>query len=142
MSWLFTVPSIIKDVLYTLWQNGLLGYMTLPKSMALFFVVDRTAETLLALIKRCVLSGTMIHTDEWAGYSHVALIDVEPPFIHLTVNHSKHFVDPVTGVHTQSIKAYWSSVKQKLKTMNGASRQLTASCLDEHMYRQRHGPVP
>ena len=64
---------------------------------------------------------------------------VLPRFVHKTVNHSKHFVDPVTGVHTQNIEAYWSSVKIKFKILNGTSRQLTASYLDEHMYRQRYG---
>ena len=54
----------------------------------------------------------------------------------MIVNHSLHFVDPVTGVHTQNIESYWNRVKTKFK---GVARVQIASYLDEFMWRERHG---
>jgi IS1 family transposase len=119
------------------WIVGMYDVQT--KHASVFFVENRNAQTLEELIKKYVLPGSTIHTDEWKGYSNIENIDVVPPYKHETVNHSKNFVDPVTGVHTQNIEAYWCSVKRKFKTLNGTSRALTASYLDEHMYRQHYG---
>ena len=58
---------------------------------------------------------------------------------HATVNHSLHFVDPVTGVHTQTIESYWNRAKLRLKKMKGVSEQQLPSHLDEFMWRERFG---
>ena len=58
---------------------------------------------------------------------------------HETVNHSLHFVDPVTGVHTQAIESYWNRTKIKLKKMKGVSENQLPSRLDEFMWRERYG---
>jgi len=39
-------------------------------------------------------------------------------YVHRTVNHSRHFRDPVTGVCTNHVEAYWSAVKAKFKAMH------------------------
>ena len=81
-------------------------------------VPDRTAQTLLPLIQQHVRPGTVVHSDQWSAYSTVAsLPNVES---HATVNHSLHFVDPATGVHTQAIESYWNRAKPKLKKMSTA----------------------
>ena len=41
--------------------------------------------------------------------------------MHETVNHSANFVDPGTGVHTQSIESYWAKTKYKFKIMKGVA---------------------
>jgi ISXO2-like transposase domain len=106
---------------------------------AIEFVQNRSAETLLPIIKKYVIPGTEIHSDQWSAYAGISSIDVTPGFIHKTVNHSLHFKDPSTGVHTNNVEAYWSSIKRRFKMLNGTSRSLTASYLDEHMYRERLG---
>ena len=58
---------------------------------------------------------------------------------HGTVNHSLHFVDPVTGVHTQNIESYWNRAKLKLKRMKGCHADQLPSYLDEFMWRERFG---
>ena len=65
---------------------------------------DRTAQTLLPLIQQHVQPGTVVHSDQWSAYSTGARL----PNVgsHATVNHSLRFVDPVTGVHTQTIESY------------------------------------
>ncbi len=55
------------------------------------------------------------------------------------MNHSLHFVDPVTGVHTQTIESYWNRAKLRLKKMKGVSEQQLPSHLDEFMWRERFG---
>jgi transposase-like protein len=119
------------------WIFGL--YDVTQKIGAIEFVENRSADVLLPLIRKHVIPGTEIHSDQWAAYAGVGSIDVDPPFIHKTVNHSLHFKDPTTGIHTNNVEAYWCSIKRKFKILNGTSRALTASYLDEHMYRERYG---
>ena len=59
--------------------------------------------------------------------------------VHRMVNHSIHFVDPTTGVHTQHVESYWNRVKVKLKHMRGCHAQQIPGYLDEFMWRERHG---
>ena len=61
---------------------------------------------------------------------------------HSTVNHSLHFVDPQTGVHTQNIESYWNRVKYKIKTMKGVLGDKIPKYLDEFMWRERYGTNP
>jgi hypothetical protein len=121
----------------TKWIFGL--YDVNKKVGAIEFVENRSKDSLLPLIRKHVKPGTEIHSDQWAAYADINTMDVDPPYIHKTVNHSLWFKDPTTGVHTNNVEAYWCSVKRKFKMLNGTSRALTASYLDEHMYRERYG---
>ena len=58
-------------------------------------VEDRTAKTLLEVIKRRVANGSIIYSDMWASYNG---IEKELKMEHCSVNHTKYFKDPVTGV--------------------------------------------
>lgn len=119
------------------WIFGL--YDTAKRIGVVELVENRSADVLLPLITKHVKPGTEIHSDQWAAYAGISSIDVSPLFIHKTVNHSLHFKDPSTGVHTNNVEAYWCSIKRKFKMLNGTSRMLTPSYLDEHMYRERYG---
>ena len=50
-------------------------------------VEDRSADTLIPIIKKHVLPGTTIISDCWKTYSHLE----EEGYQHQTVNHSKEF---------------------------------------------------
>jgi len=56
-----------------------------------------------------------IYTDCWRGYNGLM---VRGFAVHLTVNHSHHFVDPVTGVHMNTIESQWRLSLLKLIVMN------------------------
>ena len=70
---------------------------------------SRSAATLLPLIQRWVLPGSIVYTDEWSGYNSLQASG----FSHDTVNHSIQFVNPTTGVHTNTVEGMWHHVKRQ-----------------------------
>ncbi len=84
--------------------------------------------------------GTIIHSDEWKAYS--ALTNNRNFYVHQTVNHSLHFVDPATHVHTQNIESTWMRIKRKQKKQNGLARSLLPTYLEEFVWRQDFGDKP
>ena len=77
----------------------------------------RNAQTLLPIIENHVLPGTTIITDEWRAYNNLPQLG----FPHQTVNHTLHFVDPVTHAHTQNIESSWRAMKHKICRGGGSS---------------------
>ena len=105
-------------------------------------VPNRNANTLLPLIVRHIAPGSIIHSDQWAAYNGIANLPVQPPFQHLTVNHSQNFVCPVTGAHTNHVECYWKNAKKRFKAMCGVQNSTLDSHLDEFLWRQIHGSTP
>ena len=91
---------------------------------------------MLPIIQSHVESGTIVRSDEWGSYRRIA--SIPGIAVHETVNHSLHFVDPSTGVHTH-VESYWNRVKIKFKRMRGVDRDQLPSYLDEFMWRGRMG---
>ncbi|KAH9125651.1 hypothetical protein AeMF1_003762, partial [Aphanomyces euteiches] len=57
-------------------------------------------------------------------------------YSHMWVNHSRNFVNPVNGAHTQSIEGVWEvRIKQYLKAMRGVRSDQLQSYLDMFMWR-------
>ena len=74
-------------------------------------VDDRSRETLHAIIERChamILPGSIVHTDCWAAYEGMEAHGI---MAHGTVNHTHNYVDPDTGVHTNTIEGTWNGIK-------------------------------
>lgn len=86
-----------------------------------FFVETfyRDAETLRSIIMNHVVEGSVLCTDCWRGYSNLESLG----FTHFTVNHSRFFVDPITGINTQLIENTWSIYKRKFR-----ARGINYSC--------------
>lgn len=54
--------------------------------------------------------GTTIMCDCWRGYNNLSANG----YNHLTVNHTKIFVDPHTGANTQKIESNWHALKRRI----------------------------
>ena len=119
------------------WVFGMVDTSTQPALGYMEIVPDRRAQTLLPIIQSHVNPGSTVYSDQWSAYSNVS--SLRNVASHSTVNHSLHFVEPTTGVHTQHVESYWSQVKRKFKRMKGCHAPQLPSYLDEYMWRERFG---
>ena len=114
------------------WGFGL--YDTNKKVGHIELVENRSSETLIPLIQRYCLPGTIIISDGWAGYNRLS----EYGFEHRVVIHKNYFVDHETGVHTNNVENYWMRCKKKFKQIFGTKFHLIPSYLDEFMWNERY----
>lgn len=86
-------------------------------------VERRDVATLHPIITRCIHPGTDVHTDDWAAYRNMNQ-RINNVNVHRAVVHRYHFVDPVTGVHTQEVESCWNNLKlgQKNAPRNNKGR--------------------
>jgi hypothetical protein len=96
-------------------------------------VPNRTAVTLLEVLERSVHPGSMIHSDCWAAYNGIERL---LSMTHRTVNHSRHFTDPDTGVHTNTVEGTWNGIKYHLKTRSRARDGLQSHLMEFCWRRQ------
>ena len=93
-------------------------------------VEDKTAATLIPIIKRYILPGTKVMSDCWKSYERLE----EGGYIHGTVNHSLEFVNSEAGDHTKNIESTWRAVKRLLPRSGTVKHHynsfLQSSCLD------------
>jgi hypothetical protein len=90
-------------------------------------VPNRNAQTLAAVIANNVLHGSIVCTDLWKGYRDEDLAPLG--LTHETVNHSLWYVDPVTGVHTNTIEGTWRAIKYEIPPKNR-----TLVFIDNHLF--------
>lgn len=115
------------------WVFGL--YMS-PKRYRFYVVNDRSGDTLSPLIHANVTPGSTVVSDEWRAYNRLTAEGIK----HETVNHSKNFVNPETGFHTQSIERAWKEGKAWLQRARHPGNYLQKH-LDEvswRAYRRDH----
>jgi hypothetical protein len=74
-------------------------------------------------------------TDGWAGCRGIG--NPGTGYTRLIVNHSENFVDPETGVHTNTIEGTWNGIKQGVAARK-RTRQLLNEKLIEFIWRRKH----
>lgn len=107
---------------------------TSEKRCFLKVVHNRTAETLHDIISRHVAPGSIVYTDLWRGYTGISELN---NITHRTVNHSQHFVDPITGVHTNTIEGFWNGIKLQIPPRNRTRDAITNHLL-EFIWRKKN----
>ena len=70
-------------------------------------VHNRKASTLLPLIRQWIAPGSIIHSDCWKAYNGITKMG----YTHVTVNHSKEFVNKDTAACTNAIESDWRHAK-------------------------------
>jgi len=95
-------------------------------------VSDRSAATLIPIIKRWILPGTTVLSDCWKAYSSLE----REGFIHETVNHSVHFVSD-SGTHTNTIESTWNALKKSLPKF-GTAKDMYNSYFAEYCIRHKY----
>ena len=107
---------------------------TSEKKCFLVKVEKRDEETIKKILKTHVRKGSIVRTDCWRGYLN---IEEELDVRHETVNHSKHFTDPETGVHTNTIEGLWNGIKQQIAPRS-RNKNLIENHLLEFIWRKRN----
>ena len=79
--------------------------------------------------------GTVIYSDQFTPY----ILLNQLGYIHVSVNHSKNFVYPDSGAHTNTIEGVWALVKKKLKWMCGTLYEYIPSYLDKFTWFRNFG---
>ena len=62
-----------------------------------------------------------------------------PQYLHSTVYHSEHFIDPITGVNTWAIESYWCKAKLPIKAAKGLNSGVMDVFLYELMWKNNEG---
>ena len=95
-------------------------------------VEDRSAATLIPIIKEHIKPGSIILSDCWKAYDCLE----REGYNHLTVNHSIEFKNSQTGACTNTIESTWNAVKKSLPK-TGTRKDFYDSYFAEYCVRKQ-----
>ncbi|XP_076051151.1 uncharacterized protein LOC143031337 [Oratosquilla oratoria] len=115
-----------------LWVFGGIERLTKKCFLVPLLNKDRSARTLVPIIKKIIKPGTVVYSDSWRAYNQLC----DHGYSHFVINHKKHFVDPNNPkVHTQNIEQLWLDLKQWSKRP-GLRQQYLARYIFLHNYEE------
>ncbi|XP_067140597.1 poly [ADP-ribose] polymerase 2-like isoform X2 [Centruroides vittatus] len=120
-----------KDCISTKWVVR--GICREDKNCFICQFNERSETALNWVVDKYVNSGSIIITDGWKGYNHA---DEGINNEHRTVNHSKDFVNPKTGHHTQNIEQLWGYLKNKKHPPKHYTNDISDSYMYLFMYKK------
>lgn len=94
-------------------------------------IQDKKASTVLPVILRQVVPGSLVYTDESKIYKDL----LKEGFRHGTVCHKYNFVDPNTGVNTQAVESINNLIKREIKYKMGVITEKRDLFLKEWCFR-------
>jgi transposase-like protein len=100
-------------------------------------VENRSARTLLPLIRKFILPGSIIMSDCWAAYNGITNMD-GCHYEHETVNHSENYVDGVTGACTNTIESDWWAGYKRHIPKTAFNKSELQGYLFEQMWRKEN----
>ena len=103
------------------------------KQIFMIPVHNRKESTLIPIIKKWIKPGSIIHSDCWKAYSKLNKIG----YTHVTVNHSKEFVNKSSAACTNAIESDWRHAKLKMPSY-GTHIGDHAGYLAEFMWRRKY----
>ena len=112
-------------------EQWVFGGIDITRKCFLVPVERRDAATLLPIVQQFILPGTTIVSDCWRAYNALPTLGYQ----HLKVNHTYHFVDPVTYAHTNNVENSWMRSKMRSKQEMGTKPELLEAYLIEFMWR-------
>jgi hypothetical protein len=110
-------------------------------SSCLSIFTDRSWETLLQHILKVVLPGSEIWTDELQSYRCLSVLVGVSPYTHKTVNHSRYFRDPMTGLCTNRAEGYCSRLKGMIRRLGVMQSPFLPEYIDMFLWGQLFGPT-
>lgn len=123
--------NIAGKILPQQWIFG--GICQETKDCFVVKVPDRSAETLMPIIRERIRPGSKILSNCWQAYRDIS----KNSFKHKNVNHQYTFVDPVTLANGQEIERMWGSIKWRNKQRRGTNRNFMDSYLGEFIWRMK-----
>jgi len=107
------------------------------RGMAMAKVVrDTSAKSLVPFVRKHVVPGSVVYTDQWSGYN---TISKGRRYIHRKINHANSYV--VGDIHTNSVEGLWSLIKRGIGGVyHSVSPEYLQTYLDEYTFRynRRH----
>lgn len=102
-----------------------------------FHIASRYGYTLRQNIRRHVLPGSIVYTDDYSGYN-----GLRHRYTHNRINHSERIY--VSGeVHTQTIEGFFSLVKNGIRGVyHSVSTKWLQGYLNEYAWRYNHRDDP
>lgn len=97
-------------------------------------VDSRDSESLREVIRQNVVEGSEVWTDGWKGYNGIA---ESCGVRHSTVNHSKNFKDPETGVCTNGVEGLNGALKAAVTPRHRTDRY-ASSCIAEFIWKREN----
>lgn len=123
-------------------KKAVLGVVERKGRIRVMKAENRRVETVLPFVKKNVMRGSKVVTDEYAGYNKLSYSAYG--YTHRNVKHGRgHYV--WKGEHTNTIEGFWGQFKRSVRgTYHFVSSQHLQSYLDEFAYRynQRNSRVP
>ena len=96
-------------------------------------VENRKEETLIPIIQQWIHPGSIIHSDCWKSYNKLSKIG----YTHVTVNHSKEFLNESNAACTNAIEIDWRHAKV-LMPCYGVHRGMHSGYLAEFMWHRKY----